>query len=951
MSSSSYYYYSNLPGVRNPVIVQSVVYNYLKPLRNYLNICLQKEKANPNKLRYEMLKDQQVREIYEFFFFKESKERNPNQDWDEIYENMKNHEHADANLDEIEAKMKNYINQKMNADKQDNRVWITIVEEARTRKEQQKEDKLFSEIFRKRQVFDCDHDGSIIQITLKAKDFNALQLQKKPMLDKVYIYFEPDVNQLNQQIKAIDVILERPQRFQAPLVRLFENLEHTRWENFQRERITKWHVLDKDYVEGVDEQREFVEKSLATADFAFLEGPPGSGKTTTICEITIQESLENHKTMLVASTHVAVDNVLEKIGKNRNIIAIRIGDENDCSEKTVDYLLDNFRWRIKSKIQDKMQGLKEKNKLTVAQKLFLEHLNASADESRHFLNDVLMLSANLICGTTIGILQHPQIREQKAMNFSNPFDLLILDEASKTTLQEFLVPALFARKWILSGDVKQLSPYIEEDYVNANIESLIIKSDVRAQDGIITELDSKILLNCFIAFKYHRKILVMSKMQYMLDAYAIQLNYLGIPFIDLRNSPSPDTSIEKKKFFPRVLASSIFIGTETDYNTWFEYLPPDMDFIDNDARIPDFYSYRRNYWKIKEVSDYEEEEFSWSNQVSWRLIRKKEMRSEKTKDVWDMYNEDINRLLPAWISRANPNNNDKEKEILREENNETSKKILEKLQLIEKLVLPSVLEILLKGTSWMVGQDASRDEFNSVLTAGFSENIRKDRFTSLEYQHRMHYEIACFPEEYIYDKKNLRSGKTFPKDWDCNLYGGKRQVWIHVDGRKDFEVNKNVAEINVIMKELKAILDWFMNHPKPNYVKNITDEEEKLWKIAVLSFYKPQVEALRKELQKFFRSKKYRLFYARKWNAKVELCTVDKFQGQEADVVFLSFVQTQTVGFLDCINRLNVSITRARFQNVFVGDRNFFLNKKRRKNRSLILEKLAEKAFLVRSIG
>ena len=59
----------------------------------------------------------------------------------------------------------------------------------------------------------------------------------------------------------------------------------------------------------------------------------------------------------------------------------------------------------------------------------------------------------------------------------------------------------------------------------------------------------------------------------------------------------------------------------------------------------------------------------------------------------------------------------------------------------------------------------------------------------------------------------------------------------------------------------------------------------------------------------------------------IKLYTVDKFQGQEADIVFLSMVNTNRDGFLDNPNRLNVAITRARYQMVYVGDNNYFKNK------------------------
>ena len=42
-------------------------------------------------------------------------------------------------------------------------------------------------------------------------------------------------------------------------------------------------------------------------------GPPGSGKTTAICELVLQLAKQGKRALLCASTHVAVDNVLERI--------------------------------------------------------------------------------------------------------------------------------------------------------------------------------------------------------------------------------------------------------------------------------------------------------------------------------------------------------------------------------------------------------------------------------------------------------------------------------------------------------------------------------------------------------------------------------------------------------------------------------------------------------------
>ena len=71
------------------------------------------------------------------------------------------------------------------------------------------------------------------------------------------------------------------------------------------------------------------------------------------------------------------------------------------------------------------------------------------------------------------------------------------------------------------------------------------------------------------------------------------------------------------------------------------------------------------------------------------------------------------------------------------------------------------------------------------------------------------------------------------------------------------------------------------------------------------------------------------------------LCTVDGFQGHEADFVLLSFVKSGTIRFLTSHNRLNVALTRARYQIMLIGDREFFRSEK---CRSPLLRALAGSA-------
>ena len=240
-----------------------------------------------------------------------------------------------------------------------------------------------------------------------------------------------------------------------------------------------WMVLSDGDRRGIEEQRRFVELSLGTPDFAFLEGPPGSGKTTAICELVLQLAKRGKRVLLTASTHVAVDNVLERLMDESNphrdlVIPVRIGDRRNVSEKARPWQLERF---VPTERERLLRELRRRRTLTQSQAALLEALRPGSSVVERLVLD----AANLVCGTTIGILQHPDIKlDMKSNGPTSPgFDVLIIDEASKTAFQEFLVPALLAKRWIIVGDPKQLSPYVDEDAMAVNIEACLPAAGIR----------------------------------------------------------------------------------------------------------------------------------------------------------------------------------------------------------------------------------------------------------------------------------------------------------------------------------------------------------------------------------------------------------------------------------------------------------------------------------------
>ena len=76
------------------------------------------------------------------------------------------------------------------------------------------------------------------------------------------------------------------------------------------------------------------------------------------------------------------------------------------------------------------------------------------------------------------------------------FDVMIIDECSKTPFQEFLVPARYAAKHILVGDIRQLSPFTDREQIVANLENLIIKPGRRGH--ALQTLDKNLQTVCFL---------------------------------------------------------------------------------------------------------------------------------------------------------------------------------------------------------------------------------------------------------------------------------------------------------------------------------------------------------------------------------------------------------------------------------------------------------------------
>lgn len=745
-----------------------------------------------------------------------------------------------------------------------------------------------------------------------------LCLEREPRTPEILL--RPNTYQLQKQLEAVQALQNAPHPEHRPLLDLFQSHGHVTWHEPEDSWLDEadWLLLRPQAPgtplrPGTEAQREFVLKALGTQDWGILEGPPGSGKTTTICELILQELRRGRRVLLCASTHVAVDNVIEKLMDPRQpfrneVIPVRIGDRKNISDAVKPWQIDSLR---RTEREGLVRWLKAQPSRTRAQQTLFEALQRPGNE---IIDRIILDSANVVCGTTIGILQHPDIRagaRKENLGRTPIFDLLIVDEASKTTFQEFLVPALLASKWILVGDPRQLSPYVEEDHMAANLDAAVPKAAVR--NAALDTFDTASFLRApgNGENKHRGAVVVATEEPTVREAYRLEALRRHVPLVDLDESPTVPTW--------ELLLAGVIVGREEVILMREQELPLDVAVLHGGGPALD--GLRRRILVRQDGED----ERTWGGEVAWRLTRSYEKRQlEAQEGVADVGQSEflphgVEELLPSEESLAlapmKPRNGQSRADAVRES-----------IQRVQRVALPSILESLWSGFGRRKGQ---RD--GTALSDGLPEDVLESRHVLLEHQHRMHPGISWFSREHIYDGEALIDPLDMVerRAWPDPLWP-QRMQWINVAKRLDG--TRNEFEEKAIERELKRFLGWAQVHKRP---------DGGAWEVAVLTFYRAQERLLRTMLRKLSAQPKgfqrFSLGGREQPRVIVDLCTVDRFQGHEADLVLLSFARTKGVGFLDSPNRLNVALTRARYQALLVGNRENFAMQKR----SLLLQRLA----------
>lgn len=641
---------------------------------------------------------------------------------------------------------------------------------------------------------------------------------------------------------------------------------------------------------GLDaSQAECVRNALDTPHFAVIKGPPGSGKTTVISTI-IRHALERGERVLVVSpTHVAVDNVVEKLAPKldyegpddleRRSLPVRYAAKPGKLSKTA------FAYWIGPKKQRRGAIIAKRVERRLTSTLpFAEEVFGRLDDNAQGHAPISAAVASVqgvICGTPIGILSYQPVKDASPASF----DLLVVDEVSKMTLPEFIAVAVKTRRWVLVGDPEQLPPYNSAEENGETLDDIV---------GPILELACSvgaILERLKPALRQNQRLVVVSSdpdraadcICAHLDAVELESGSVSIlaewdgdPIVvcaagDIAAAVervSPATGRDRTHNPEQI--GTVHILVERGLSVPRPELAGGTRFVEAKARSQvrvyetAFNVYHAQPWSVR------------TGQRLWLVESRRGLEKYLASAAAIRFLEGLPDEGAAWAAWDT---------------------MMDKVAGRFAVNAVSVYD-------WLTGiPTADFDAAPLRQLAGVADPLAALRIAvepyvgTLRKQYRMHPSLSRVPREHFYFGEALDDGKPGG--------GGRSRVGLVqvVGEREEGEVNESeAAAIRELLQKL--------NGAEASKAKNP--------QILIITPYRKQERRLKALVDEEENAGSFE-------NIKVEVCTLDRCQGRESEYVFISLVRNRASAFLDAPKRWNVALTRA-MEGLFIfGDIDSYL--------------------------
>lgn len=218
-----------------------------------------------------------------------------------------------------------------------------------------------------------------------------------------------------------------------------------------------------------DSQLQALKKVHSSESVAFIHGPPGTGKTTTLVQAIAMAVRDERQVLVSAPSNAAVDLLAEKLG-DAGLNVLRIGHPARVTEQALSKTLDariaahdnypelnDLRKRME---QVKAKAFKFKRKFGYHEKqerrMLLQEskvLKADADMLEFYIVNDLLNKSDVICCTLVGA-SHPVLKGRK-------YKTAFIDEAAQALEPACWIPILRTQRIVFAGDHCQLPPTIK----------------------------------------------------------------------------------------------------------------------------------------------------------------------------------------------------------------------------------------------------------------------------------------------------------------------------------------------------------------------------------------------------------------------------------------------------------------------------------------------------------
>ncbi|KAK2653240.1 hypothetical protein Ddye_013096 [Dipteronia dyeriana] len=228
--------------------------------------------------------------------------------------------------------------------------------------------------------------------------------------------------------------------------------------------VTKKDITFKPFNSNLDHsQKDAISKALLSKNVFLLHGPPGTGKTTTVVEIILQEVKRGSKILACAASNIAVDNIVERLVPHR-VKLVRLGHPARLLPQVLESALDaqvlrgdnsvlanDIRKEMKA-LNGKLLRTKEKGMRRDIQRELRTLSKEERKRQQLAVMDVIK-NADVVLTTLTGASSHKLD--------TTSFDLVIIDEAAQALEIACWIALLKGSRCILAGDHLQLPPTIQ----------------------------------------------------------------------------------------------------------------------------------------------------------------------------------------------------------------------------------------------------------------------------------------------------------------------------------------------------------------------------------------------------------------------------------------------------------------------------------------------------------